>query len=351
MALNDFSGTVIRPNQAKGAGDPLALAIEEYTGVVEGTIERQSVVAPWIPRKSVKGTSTITNYAVGEATMEVLSPGVTPAGKKVNFNRAMVTVDTVVMARSVLPMLDVFQTVYDARAEIGKEHGKKIAKFDDQAFFIAAIKAGLSTSSPYGTSAEMPGHFGGNRVKFAAANDNLDPVKLYAKILELCQKFQEKDIDPHAEDMALFLRPGEFYVLAQNDLLINSEYVTAAGNSVQNGLRIKTLGIPVVMTNNLPTVGVANTGGEFAVASHHFLSNAGNSNFYDLTADQTKAWGVMLSPRALLAGETIPLQTKVWFDDLTKIHMIDAWESFGVGINRPEFSGLLLDSTSTAAAS
>lgn len=309
-----------------------ALAIEEYTGTVESTIARLSAVEGWVPKRQVRGTSTITNYAVGESALKKLVPGQIPDPTPVLFSKASVSVDTTILARATLPDLDVFQTNFDARAEIGREHGKKIAKFNDQAFFIMAAKAGMMTESPYKATSGggLPGHDGGNQVQLAAAGDQTDPVKLYKAISSLCTKFRLKDIDPTAEDIAFFLRPDVYEVLLHNEYLISSEYITSEGNKVQNGMVLKAFGVPVIMSNNVPSTNI--TG--------HDLSNASNDNAYD--GDFSKLVAQAFSPRALLAGETISLQTKVWFDDESKMHYVDAWEAFGVGPNRPEYAGVIL---------
>jgi len=39
--------TVTRPNAKNLGSDPLALASEEFTGIVEGTIQRRSVTDGW----------------------------------------------------------------------------------------------------------------------------------------------------------------------------------------------------------------------------------------------------------------------------------------------------------------
>ena len=50
----------------------------------------------------------------------------------------------------------------------------------------------------------------------------------------------------------------------------------------------------------------------------------------------------MFSPRAVLAGSTIPVQSKIFFDDLSKLWFIDSWMAFGAGVNRAEYAGVLL---------
>lgn len=318
--------TVTRPNQINGAGDELALVIEEFTGMVEGTLERKSEIQGWIPVKSVKGTATLNNYAVGESTLQVLEPGKVPDGTKNDFSRIAVTVDTVVLARAAFPLLEVFQTNFDARREVATEHGKKISKFYDQAFFIQAAKAAAAAVSPYGSD----GHLGGSVQTLGAAGDATDPAKLYAAIANLFVKMEQKDVDPRSDDITLVMPPAQFYTLLQAEQIVNGNYVTADGTSM-NTFIFKAFGCPVISTNNTPA-GKTITG--------HELSNTRNSNAYD--GNFSKLLVQAFSPRSLLAGETIPLTSKVFFDDLSKTWFVDSWLSFAVTPNRPEFAGSIL---------
>ena len=327
MALND-SFNIVRPGQANSAGSVSALHLEEFTGVVESTIERKSTLAGWVPVRPVKGTSTITNFAVGESTLQKATPGTTPDGTLTDFAKRILTVDTVILARAVLPLLETFQTSYDSRKEIGMEHGKKIAKFKDQSFFIQAIKAALLTESSYkgsGASGKPAGHFGGSQFTLALAGDAVDPAKLYAAIANLFVKLEEKDVDPRTDDVVIALRPAEFYTLLQNEQLIDGTYKTSEGTSIQAHL-LKAYGVPVVSSTNFP-------GGQ--TITSHLLGSA-----YD--GDFSKVVAAAFSPRALLAGETIPLTTDVFWDKITKQWFVDAHLSYGVTPNRAEFAGVIL---------
>lgn len=323
MGLDTYN--VTRPNARNGGTDPFELIIEEFTGLVEGTIERKSVLKGFVPLKTVKGTSTVTNYGVGESTLGKLTPGETPDGTLNDFSKISVTVDTVVNARAVLPLLDVFQTQFDSRAEIAAEHGKKIAKFWDQSFFIQAAKAAALATSTYGSA----GHHGGSTEVLDNAADRTDPAKLYAAIANLFTKMEEKDVDPRMDDVMIALRPEQYYTLLQAEQIVNGEYVTAAGTKIDTGI-FKSFGVPVVSTNNVPNTNIVD----------HLLSNTGNGAAYD--GDFSNVVALAFSPRALLAGETIPLQSKIFFDDLSKHWFVDAWLAYGVTPNRPEFSGSIL---------
>ena len=327
------SYNIQRPGQSNSAGSISALHIEEFTGLVESTLERKAQLKGWIPVKPVKGTSMLTNFAVGESTLQKATPGIQPDGTTTDFAKRSLTVDTVVLARAVLPLLEVFQTSYDARKEIALEHGKKIAKFYDQSFFIQAIKAALLTDSAYrgaGAVGKPAGHFGGSQQVLGAAGDSLDPAKLYAAIAGLYTKMELKDVDPQSDDVMLAVKPTEFYTLLQNEQLINSEYITSEGTKI-TGMVLKGYGCPVIRSNNFP-------GGD--IITGHMLSNATNANAYD--GDFTKVVACAFSPRALLAGETIPLESDVFYDKLSKSWFVDAHLSYGVTANRAEFAGVIM---------
>lgn len=324
---------IVRPNQQNQAGDISALTIEEFNGVVHTTIARKSKLDPYIKRRPVKGTTTLTQYAVGEATLTTLTPGVAPPGKPVSFSKASVTVETVVLARNIFPMLEEFQNNFGARQKVGLEHGKKIAKFTDQSFMIQGIKAALLTQSVYSNVAgdKPEGFSGGSRVTLALAADELDPAKLYKAIGDLFTKMEEdKDVEPQSEDVLLIIRPKQFYILQQAEQIVNGEYLTSEGNKLTGVPIFKAWGVPVISSNNLPKT----------VITGHLLSTTANGNAYD--GDFTKVVALAISPMALLAGETIPLQTKVFWDDQTKMWFVDSWLAYAVTPDRAEYAGVIL---------
>jgi len=332
MALDDtFNITPV--NQANGEGSLRALVIEEYTGMVEGTVARRSLLADKIPFRTITGTDTFTNRAVGAAgPMRALIPGAKLDGVASQFARNSLTIDTVVAQREAFSLLDVFLTNIDVRREVAQEQGKETAKFLDKALFIQALKAGLLTESSFkGTAGtgKPAGHFGGSQEVLAGATDYQDPVKLYAAIARLLVKFQKKDIDPAQDGLMVIVRPDEYYTLLQAEQLINSQYVSAQGNTV-DGMVLKTYGVPVFATNNAPFL---------STITAHQLSNVANSNAYD--GDFSKSVAMVFGEKSVMAGESIPLQSKVFFDDLYKTWYVDSWLSFAAGPNRAEYSGVI----------
>ena len=316
-----------RPNQKLGTGPENELALEIFTGLVEGTIERQSKAAPFVNIRPVRGTTTLTSEGIGESTLQVLKKGEAPDATVNEANRINLTVDTTVIARNWVAQLDDFQKNYAFKEQIAKEHGKKIAKFTDQAFFIQAAKAAALTQSAFGA---LPGHFGGTTETLANAADVNDPAALYSALSNLFAKMEEKDVDPQADNIMVALRPKLFYALMDAEQIVNGTYVTANGKEIANAKILKAFGVPVVSTNNVPNTNI----------TAHELSNAGNGNAFN--GNFTKLAAVAFSPDALLAGETVGLSTDTWWDPLTKGYYIDAWLAFSATPNRAEYAGRIV---------
>lgn len=330
MAIITTAG-IVRPNQQNQTGTLDALTIEEFTGIVQGTIERKSAISPFIKPRPVRGTNTITNYAVGETQLTTLKPGEAPDSTPVDFSKISVVVDTTPIARNVIPLLEDFQNNFGARQKVALEHGKTIAKLIDQSYMIQGIKAARLTDSAYaGGSAGKPAGFkGGSKITLAAAADVNDPAKLVKAFADLMVAFEEKDVTPQSEDIVIVVRPAVFYTLLQAEQIINGEYKTSEGTSVMGVPVFKSWGVPVVSSNNLPN----------AVITGHKLSTTGNGNAYD--GDFSKVVALAMSPQALLAGETIPLTSDTFFDKLTKQYFIDSWLAFAATPDRAEYAGII----------
>lgn len=334
MALDD-TFVISNVNQANQTGALNALVIEEYTGMVEHSLVTRSSLEGKIPFRRISGTDTFTNRAVGEAgAVRKVVPGQQLDAVPTDLARNAVTIDTVVAHREAFALLDVFLTNIDVRKEVAFEQGKSMAKFRDTALFIQALKAALSTQSSFkgGAADGKPAGFkGGSQVTFSAAGDLSDPAKVYSKLASLMVQFEKKDIDPRADGLTIYVRPDEYYTLIQAEQLVNGSYVTADGNKVNDAWLLKTYGVPVESTNTCPLL---------STVTSHQLSNTSNGSAYD--GDFSKVAALVFAPKAVMAGEAIPLQADVFYDKLFKSWFVDSHTSFAAGVNRNEYAGALL---------
>lgn len=333
MALPTDSTHLSRPGQDGGTGAYDALFIEEYGGLVDLAFHEMSMMKSFINVRTVTGTNTIKNYRVGETALSAVTPGVRPAASPTNFGDTSVTVDTVVVARNNVFLLEDIQNNYDAKVELARTQGEQLGEYFDEAVYIQAMKAARA-SAP----ANLPGFQGGSRAMMAAAGDELDAAKLEAKILEMVQSMEEKKVKVRGTQFGttgyngvkLFVSPAQYYTLLQSDKLVDSQYSPGNGDFADAKV-LKVAGLPIETTTLLPQSAV--TG--------HFLSNASNSNAYDVTAAQADTVVLGFAPRAVLAGETISLASDMWYSKEEKQWFIDSHLAFGIAPDRAEMAGVV----------
>lgn len=303
------------------------LLLEQYGGEVESQFKKSATMRQYAKVRSVRGTDTISNNRVGRTTLKALTPGVRPQAEATPFGKVSLTVDTVVLARDNRSMLNDLQVHFDARMELAQDHGKELGYFFDQAFIIMAIKGSVAPAPVLGDGTPSKQSIGaGKNTTLTADLDELDPDKLEAAISGLIVEMEEEEIP--VEELVVFVRPTSFKVLLDHEKLVRKSFSTDNGDFAKailytiNGARIvKTARIPI------------------AAITGHFLSNAGNSNAYDVNAAQAKAVAVILHPKSLMAGETIPLTSDIWFNREEKQWFIDSFLAFGVTVNRPDVCG------------
>lgn len=304
--IGQNTGTLSRSGHRLGVDTGVVnpLHIEEYGGEVESSIIATSFMRQHMNIKTIRGTDTVTNNRIGVTSLQKVVPGTRPTSSAPQFDNVSVKVDTVILARSNQALLDDFQASFDVRSEIGKEHGKQIGKFFDEAMLIQGIKsAGLSTVADGGTWKAPEGFQSGYSQALALAGDELDPDKLVQAILDACQAMEEKDVE--IMDAVILVAPAQFYTLLNNDKLISRDFSSNGGDFAQGSV-MAVNGVRIQVTNRIPK----------AAITGHYLSNAGNGAAYDVDATEAKTVVLILMPKAVLAGEAIPLTTKVYYSDV-----------------------------------
>lgn len=300
---------------------PLAEMIEQYGGVVDSQYAKASIMRGWINVKPVRGTDTLINRRAGKTVPFGLTPGVRPTTEQpVEFGRQAVTVDTVIMARDNRSMLNEFQTDFNARAEIGKDHGKELGKYFDSTMLTMALKGALAAAP----AADLNGAFGaGHDVTLATAGDEDDPDLFYKGIEDVIVSMQSSDID--TGDCVVFVNPAQYAVLHKNDKLLNEDFSRDNGDFA-NGRFGTIYGSPVVMTNRMPVENAA-----------HILGSG-----YNVSAAEAKARAIVLHSDSLLVGETIALSSDVYFDKIERQWFIDSYQAYGANYRRADACGAVM---------
>ncbi len=314
-----MSGVNIPTDSTHLSDQAVADMIDHYGGVVDSQFSKKSMMREFFNVKSVKGTDTVIDRRVGRTTLTTLTAGVRPAAAPTAFGQTGLTIDTVVMARDNRSLLNEFQIDFNARKELGQDHGKELAKLFDQSLLIAGIK-GAGAAAPSG----LNGAFGaGVTVTLGSIGDELDPAAFYTSIETGIVAMQLADMD--TDECVVFVTPTQYAVLLNNDKTISRDFSMENGDYASG--KFKTvMGVPIVSTNRLPT----------AAITGHALSTTANSSFYDVTAAEARTEALILHPAALMVGETIPLTSDVYFSQIERQWFIDSFMAYGANFKRPD---------------
>lgn len=309
------------------SSQPSSELIDEFTGLVENQFTKASIMRAYATVRKVTGTDTLINRRIGRSALQKVTAGVRPDATPTKYGRAQVTVDTIILSRHNQDLLNDFQADINVRAELAEDQGKELGKFFDEAFIIMGIKGSLQTAP-----ADVDSIGAGKNVELATIGDETDPDKLEDAIAGLLVEMQEEDID--TAEVVIMVRPTEYRTLYKNDKLVDKDF-SADNGDFANGKVMTLHGSRIVSTARIPTAAIAN----------HKLSNDQNGNAYDVSAAEAKAVAVLLHPKSLLAGETIPLMSEIYYEKSELQWFVDSFMAFAVSVNRPDVCGAVFKKT------
>ena len=310
---------------------PDDLMLEQYAGEVQSQFAKSSIMRAYANIRPVSGTDTIFNNRIGKTTLKKLVPGVRPPAEETPFGKVSLTVDTIVLARDNRSLLNEFQSHINVRMELAQDHGKQLGKFFDQAFIIMAIKGSKMAAPVLGNpadplSAQKQSIGAGKSITLTNALDEDDPDILAQAITDIITQMEEEEIP--TEEIVVMVRPTKYQTLLNNNKLMSKDYSEGNGNYAKG--TIQTInGARIEKSARIPE----------AAITGHFLSNAANSNAYDVSATEAKAVAVIFHPQALMAGETIPLTSEIFYNKEEKQWFIDSYLAFAVTVSRPDICG------------
>jgi len=240
-------------------------------------------------------------------------------------------------------MRNELQTDFNERAELGRDHGKELGKKLDESVLIvgrraAQVNLGASGSVPgtnhglvVGTPAPTAsggnsynGAFGaGKQFNITTAAEALDGADIYNAIEAILVAMEEEDIE--TDEHVIFLRPKQYSAVLNDmkDSLLNKDLSMDNGDFASG--EVKTLlDVPIVKTARIPKV---------ANSSHELGAD------FNTSAAEARCAALILHPKSVLVGETIPMSSKIWFNDEEKSWFIDSWMAFGAAPDRSDVSG------------
>jgi len=302
---------VSRPLQANLAGDAKALALKVFAGEVLTAYDTARVASRFIRTRQITSGKSAQFPVLGKATGGYHTPGTEINGNAIPSNEVVITIDDLLIAHASIANYDEAMSHFDVRSEYSTQLGRFLANTEDQQLLQLGVLAARS-------AARITGEQGGSVITSATAGT--DSEALIAAIFAAAQKFDEKDVPK--EDRAFFVKPAQYYLLAQNTKVMNKDW--GGAGVYADGKVLRVAGMELVPTNNFPG------GGTVAAGS----TNAGTGDKY--AGVFTNTVGLALQKSALGAVTLMDLAMDVEYSARYQATLMVAKFAKGYGTLAPQ---------------
>lgn len=270
--------TVDRVGQVNGADAVDALFLKQFGGEIMGIFQNATVAMDRHTIRTITSGKTAQFPAYGRVTAAHHTPGTELVGQAMNHAERTISIENPLVADLALAEIDDLMQHYDVRGPFTQELAFSLANQADKYVLQTALLAARGTTTVTG---------GQGGLAITSANSASSAAALITALYTIQQTFDEKDIPEMGRQV--FVKPAQYYLLAQSTTVQAKEYNSAPG-SQDKGLASKEIaGLELVKTINVPstnvTTGASTFQGNFstsvAVATHS--SAVGTLKLLDLT--------------------------------------------------------------------
>jgi hypothetical protein len=305
------NATPSRLGAINGGSDKDALFLKVFAGEVLTAFAEKNVLLEKTTVRSISSGKSAQFPVTGNFSAAYHTPGNEILGESMNHAERVITIDDLLISNTFIANIDEAKNHYDVRANYSAKLGQALANTADRQMFQVGIQAARA-------AATVTGGFGGARIvdtDFLTSSDDL-----IAGLFAAAQTFDEKDV-PEDERYA-FVRPAQYYALAQNTKVLNKDWGGAGAYADGKVLRIA--GLTIVATNHLPSTNIT-TG-----------TNAGTATRYAVDARTTAA--LVMQKEAIGTVKLLDLAMESEYDIRRQGTLMVAKYAMGHGILRPECS-------------
>lgn len=242
------NATTLNVGQVNGAGATDALFLKVFSGEVLTALETACVTKD----KHFVRTITSGKSAAFPATWKVTggyhTPGAEIVGQTSNVNERVITIDDLLISSVFIPNIDEAKNHFDYRSIYSREAGIFLGTNWDKNILQTGVLAARA-------SATVTGANGGTSLTSATTLYKTSGADIVAGLFASAQALDEKDV-PVGSQRYAFMKPAQYYLLAQYKDLVDRDYNTGNGE-LAKGTVMQVAGIELVKTNNLPTTSIA----------------------------------------------------------------------------------------------
>lgn len=302
------NATVLSFGQQNGAGATDALFLKVFGGEVLAAFEESNVVMDKHTVRTISAGKSAQFPATWKVAAGYHTPGTEIVGQTSNVSERVITIDDVLLASVFIASIDEAKSHFDVRSIYSKEVGRALANQWDK----NVLQTGLLTAR---ASATVTGAYGGTALTSTGTLYRTSSADLAAGIYAAVQAMDEKDI-PEGETKFTYVRPAQYYLLAQDKTLLSRDWAPGNGN-YKDGKIMSIGGSDIVKTNHLPITNVA----------------TGPSQYQ---GDFSKTAFLTMTRQAVGTVKLLDLSQEMAYDIRRQGTLVVAKYAVGHGILRPE---------------
>lgn len=302
------NATVLNIGQVNGGGATDALFLKVFSGEVLTAFETASVTRDKHFVRTIQSGKSASFPATWKVTGGYHTPGVEIVGQTSNVNERVITIDDLLVSSVFIPNIDEAKNHFDYRSTYSNECGVFLGtNWDKNVLQVMALAARAS--------ATVTGAFGGTSLTSTTTLYKTSASDIVTGLYAAAQALDEKDVSA-AQARYAYLKPAQYYLLAQVDSLVDKDFSAANGDKSQARL-LSVAGLRLVRSNNVPTTNVA----------------SGPTAYQ---GDFTKTSIIVSTDAAVGTVKLMDLSSEMEYDIRRQGTLIVAKYAMGHGILRPE---------------
>jgi hypothetical protein len=311
------NATVSRIGQINQSGSVDSLFLKVWSGEVLATFQRENKMLGMTSVRTISSGKSAQFPVVGTNSTSYHTPGNEITGTAVNHAEKTINIDDLLISNAFLANLDEAKNHYDVRSIYTSEMGRALANKVDQHLLQLSVLAAQA-------SATISGGNGGTQITDADAKTNA--ASLITSIFDCAQALDEHDVP--SEDRYCVVPPSTYYLLVQNDKILNRDFGAEGNGAYVDGTVIKVAGINIVKANTAVT---AFTDQSSAIS--------GTNNTYNVDASNVAA--VVFHKSAIGTVKLMDLAMESEYDIRRQGSLMVGKMALGSGILRPESATLI----------
>jgi hypothetical protein len=302
------NATVLNIGQVNGGGATDALFLKVFSGEVLTAFETASVTRDKHFVRTIQSGKSAAFPATWKVTGGYHTPGVEIVGQTSNVNERVINIDDLLISSVFIPNIDEAKNHFDYRSTYSNECGVFLGTNWDKNILQVSVLAARA-------AATVTGAFGGTALTSATTLYKTSATDIVSGLYAAAQAMDEKDV-PAGQKRHAYMRPAQYYLLAQVDSLVDRDFSANNGDKSQARL-LSVAGHQLVRTNNVPTTNI--TTGPTAYQG-----------------DFTKTSVIVTTDAAVGTVKLMDLSSEMEYDIRRQGTLIVAKYAMGHGILRPE---------------